>query len=126
MPIVHRMAVAGHAVNASARNLPTVIELASLNAKEAYRRIKLRWYTATEIDNAGFNIYRSETADGEFLKLNAALIPAKGSVTEGDSYTFVDWRTERGKTYYYKLEDVDLAGKTTFHGPVSAEPWFIF
>ena len=96
-----------------------------MKLKEPGARTILSWKTAAETDNAGFNIYRSETADGEFVKLNAALIPAKGSVTEGASYTFVDWRTERGKTYYYKLEDVDLAGNTTFHGPVSAEPWFI-
>ncbi|MCX5905591.1 MAG: T9SS C-terminal target domain-containing protein, partial [Proteobacteria bacterium] len=85
----------------------------------------LKWETAAEMENAGFNIYRSETADGEFVKINDGLISAKGSATEGASYTFVDRRTERGKTYYYKLEDVDLSGKTTFHGPASAKPWFI-
>jgi hypothetical protein len=25
-------------------------------------------------------------------------------------------------TYYYKLEDIDLNGKSTMHGPVSAMP----
>jgi len=104
---------------------PTVIELQNFDAQGAWARTILSWTTATEIDNVGFNIYRSETADGEFVKLNAVLIPAKGSVTEGASYSFVDWGTERGKTYYYKLEDVDLAGNATLHGPESAKPWFI-
>jgi hypothetical protein len=26
------------------------------------------------------------------------------------------------KTYYYKLEDIDLNGTSTMHGPVSARP----
>lgn len=99
---------------------PTLIEFASFNAQGAWRRVILTWTTASERDNAGFNIYRSETENGEYVKINAALIPAKGSVTEGASYSFVDWSVERGKTYFYKLEDVDLSGIVTQHGPASA------
>jgi hypothetical protein len=104
---------------------PTLIELASFEAQGAWGRTILRWETASETDNAGFNVYRSETAEGEFVRINAVIIPAKGSATEGASYKFVDWKAQRDKTYYYKLEDVDLAGNTTFHGPVNAKPWFI-
>ena len=103
----------------------TVIELISFEADAGWFRVTLKWETAAEIDNAGFNIYRSETADGEFVKINAGLIPSKGSATQGTSYRFADWGTERGKTYYYKLEDVDIAGNATLHGPASAKTWFI-
>ena len=72
------------------------------------------------MDNAGFNIYRAETENGEYVKINAALIPAKGSVADGAAYKFVDWSVEKGKTYYYKLKDVDMSGNATQHGPVSA------
>ncbi len=82
--------------------------------------VVLNWTTASEIDNAGFNIYRSETENGEYVKINAALIPAQGIATEGASYKFVDWSVQRGKTYYYKLEDIDLSGIATQHGPASA------
>jgi hypothetical protein len=104
---------------------PTLIELASFDVQGAWGRAILSWETASETDNAGFNIYRAETADGEFVKINALIIPAKGSITEGASYRFIDRGIERGKTYYYKLEDVDIAGNVTLHGPVSAKPWFI-
>jgi hypothetical protein len=30
------------------------------------------------------------------------------------------------KTYYYKLEDIDLNGKSTMHRPVSAMPKLIY
>ena len=99
---------------------PTLIELTSFDAQGAWRRIILNWTTASEKDNAGFNIYRSETENGEYVKINAALIPAQGIATEGASYKFVDWSVERGKTYYYKLEDIDLSGIATLHGPASA------
>ncbi len=82
--------------------------------------------TESEIDNAGFNIYRSETEDGEYIKINDSLIPAQGSSTQGASYEFTDTDVKNRKTYYYKLEDIDLNGTSTMHGPVSATPrWFL-
>jgi len=30
------------------------------------------------------------------------------------------------KTYYYKLEDIDVNGVSTFHGPVTATPRLLF
>ena len=51
-----------------------------------------------------------------------SLIPAQGSSTQGASYEFVDTDVKNRKTYYYKLEDIDLNGTSTMHGPVSATP----
>lgn len=104
----------------------TLISLRTFEAKGFWREIILTWETASEIDNAGFNIYRSESAGGEYLKINGALIPAKGSAAQGAAYKFFDRSVERGKTYYYKLEDIDLNGKSTLHGPVSATPRWIW
>jgi hypothetical protein len=84
--------------------------------------VVLSWTTASEIDNAGFNLYRSESADGEYVKINASLIPAEGSPTQGATYQYVDRDVKNRTTYYYKLEDIDLNGNSTMHGPVSAEP----
>ena len=84
------------------------------------------WETKSEIDNAGFNIYRAESEDGEYVKINDNLILAAGSPTEGASYKFVDGDVNNRKTYYYKLEDIDLNGVSTMHGPVSATPRLIY
>jgi hypothetical protein len=54
------------------------------------------------------------------------LYTAKGSPTQGATYEFADIAVQNGKTYYYKLEDIDLSGKSTMHGPVSAMPRLIF
>ncbi|MGD1994622.1 MAG: hypothetical protein PVI59_15615, partial [Anaerolineae bacterium] len=42
-----------------------------------------------------------------------------GDPVSGATYTFTDQDLDPG-TYYYTLEDVDLGGVTTRHGPVSA------
>jgi hypothetical protein len=104
----------------------TLIELASFTAAPKSRKVILNWSTESEIDNAGFNLYRSETADGEYTKINASLVPAQGFSTKGASYEFSDDHIQNRKTYYYKLEDIDLKGTSTFHGPVSATPRLIY
>jgi hypothetical protein len=102
----------------------TVVELISFEADAGWKSVTLQWSTASEIDNAGFNIYRAETEDGEYVKINKTLISAQGAPTQGASYRFVDRGLKNKKTYYYKLEDMDLSGSSTMHGPISATPSF--
>jgi hypothetical protein len=101
---------------------PTLIRLSSFKANPKSGRVMLDWSTAAEIDNAGFNLYRSEAAEGNYIKINNALIPAKGTSTQGAAYEFTDTEVQNRTTYYYKLEDIDVSGRSTMHGPVSAMP----
>jgi hypothetical protein len=98
---------------------PTLIELISFGATSAIDSTNLGWITGSEVDNAGFNIYRSLSSNGPFVKVNSALIPAEGDPVAGASYSYADSALALG-TYYYLLEDVDLYGVVTRHGPVSA------
>jgi len=101
---------------------PTLVELASFTATAHDGYVLAEWETASEIDNAGFNLWRSETEAGPYTKLNADLIPAQGGPTTGASYSYDDDVVTNGVTYWYKLEDVDLYGGGTMHGPVAATP----
>ena len=97
---------------------PTNIVLSSFSASVTGNLVTLNWTTETEPNNAGFNIYRSTNESSNYVKINQALIPAQGSATTGGSYSFYD---EPGRgTFYYKLQDIDLQGRNSFHGPVSA------
>lgn len=94
----------------------TAVELASFTAVSAGGgKVSLHWETATEVDNAGFNIYRSKFPDGTYKKINNGLIPAPGNATTGATYSFED--TPGRGTFYYKLEDVDFYAESTMHGP---------
>jgi hypothetical protein len=104
----------------------TKIDLASFTATPLNRAIIVEWATETETDNAGFNIYRADSENGNYLKINSSLISAKGSSTQGASYRFEDTAVRNRKTFYYKLEDIDLNGQSTMHGPVSATPRWLF
>jgi len=104
---------------------PTAIELSSFTAAPKAGKVILQWSTESEIDNAGFNIYRAESNVGNYVKINDALISAQGSSTQGAAYDYIDTNVQNRKTYFYKLEDTDLNGKPTMHGPVSAMPRLI-
>ena len=100
---------------------PTAVTLVNFEAVPQNDHIQVTWETATELNNLGFNLYRSETAAGPWTQLNAALIPAQqpGSIT-GATYEWLDTSVIPNVTYFYRLEDVDIYGMSTFHGPVSA------
>jgi hypothetical protein len=95
------------------------ITLASFTARAGFGAVTLAWETGTEVDNAGFNLYRAKSPAGPYTKVNGALIAAQGDAVGSASYSYVDTPGGHG-TFYYKLEDVDLNGVATQHGPVSA------
>lgn|GEM_PF-3580806 len=105
---------------------PTAVTLSSFTAEPRSNAVMLRWTTETEIDTAGFNLYRADSAAGTFEKINSGLIAAKGSETGGAAYTVTDTEARNRNTYYYKIEDVDTSGRKTLHGPVSAVPRLIW
>lgn len=105
---------------------PVLIKLASFTVTPDHKQNIINWSTASETDNAGFNIYRSSSENGDYMKINDELIPAEGSPTEGALYEFTDTTVQNRKKYWYKLEDVDMNGTVTVHGPVSAVPRLIY
>jgi len=105
---------------------PTVVNLINFNAISGNRIVTLVWSTASELDNSGFNLYRADLEDGEYNKINDSLIPSQGSSTQGANYEFIDTAVQNRKTYYYKLEDIDLNGNSSTHGPVSATPRWLY
>jgi uncharacterized repeat protein (TIGR01451 family) len=103
---------------------PTAVFLLSFTAAGAKKVIVLNWETATELDNLGYNLYRAESIHGERTRVNEILLPTNvpPGTNEGALYEYLDDGNLRKKrTYYYWLEDVDLYGVTTRHGPVTAQ-----
>ena len=76
-------------------------------------RLTISWTTESELDVVGFNLYRSESPDGPFVKINDELIPPAEDPFVGGEHTYVDQDVENGTTYYYQLETVDRLGNTT-------------
>ena len=110
-----------YALGTESSSPPTVVFLASFSAQAEGGGVLVEWVTKTEIDNVGFNLYRNTGTDGTYLKLNPEMIAGLLSSVNGRAYTFYDEDVTPGKVYCYQLEDIDLQGKRTMHGPVCVD-----
>jgi hypothetical protein len=101
---------------------PLAVTLNSFEASAQADHVLVAWETVSEVSNSGFNLYRSQSADGPRQMLNAALIPSQNpGATQGAAYRWQDFAVRPDEVYYYWLEDVSLSGATTIHGPVSVQ-----
>ena len=73
--------------------------------------VLIKWRTESELDNAGFNILRSERRDGEFKVINVkGIIPGHGTSSEMHTYAYTDTTAKPNVIYYYRIEDVSFNG----------------
>lgn len=96
--------------------------ISSFTATPSKKQVILEWLTKSGGETLGFNLYRSESREEGFVKINPDFILARGTLTEGSTYQFIDKNVESGKTYYYKLEQVDIKGNGTMSGPLNVVP----
>lgn len=106
---------------------PTAIELVAFDAYTSSVGNLLGWRTGFEVNNLGFNIYREH--NGHRTRLNksiiagsALMVGAGTKLVAGKSYAWRDTLTakeQQGAAQYW-LEEIDLDGTRTWHGPVRA------
>lgn len=96
----------------------TAVELlyfrvARLNSKQ----MRVKWATAVEVDNFGFNLYRARVnnlGQAKLIHFEPAATTGSGL---GATYTYLDTLPATGSWWYW-LADVDTSGRETFHTPV--------
>ena len=83
--------------------------------------VHIEWSTETEMDTAGFNLYRGDSPDGPFdVKINDQLIPSSTDPMTGGKYSYVDNTAQAGKLYYYQLQEVERNGAINDVGVTTA------
>ena len=83
------------------------VELTSFTVRVATNSIHLNWATASESNNAGFEIERS--MDGEKYQ-RLAFVEGMGSTDFAHDYHFEDKTAVKGNRYYYRLKQIDYDG----------------
>jgi uncharacterized repeat protein (TIGR01451 family) len=103
---------------------PNAVGLNSLTAEQGSSGALLSWNTGGELHNLGFNVYRD--VNGQKVKLNSSLIAGSAllmrdtvSQHAAKTYRWVDRSPATGALYW--VEDVDLNGTRTLHGPISGD-----
>ena len=91
-------------------NSGTPVELTSFTLSINKNNVTLNWRTATETNNHGFQIERLESKDERSEEWqNIGFVNGNGTITEIQSYSFVDEDLQAGK-YQYRLKQLDFDG----------------
>jgi uncharacterized repeat protein (TIGR01451 family) len=90
--------------------------------KNGASRVVLTWKTGGEAHNLGFNVYREK--NGNLVRMNPSMVAGSALLMSGAlprhaarSYAWIDPSPAPAGTSYW-LEDIDVNGTKTMHGPV--------
>jgi hypothetical protein len=89
------------------------VELTSFTARIVDRNVELKWTTATETNNMGFDVERSIN-DEEFTMIG--FVSGYGTVAETKSYVYVDKNISGSISY--RLKQIDFDGSFTYSNVV--------
>lgn len=120
-------------------NAPTAVKLTGFAAVRNGDEVILQWQSGYEASNLGYNIYREQ--NGKRVQITPSLVAGSAliagrqtNLTAGLSYSWIDQLTGgrgngervsnqqsaiRNQQSNYWLEDVDLDGTRTLHGPIA-------
>ncbi len=99
-------------------NSSVPVELTSFVGSIEKQKITLKWITATETNNFGFEVERS---DDKISFSRIGNIEGKGTTTEKQEYTFVDAEISKKGIYYYRLKQIDHDGTFEYSNVIEVE-----
>lgn len=73
----------------------------------------INWSTESEVDTAGFHVYRATSEAGPYERVTTTLIPSSGDPFSGAEYEFRDANIESNRSYFYQLEELETTGTFT-------------
>ncbi len=99
---------------------PTAVDFDSATVTQVGNSALIEWKTGMEINNLGFNVYRE--SNGQRIQINPSLIAGcallfglDADLRSGFTYAWSDDTADASAGYW--IEDIDLNGTSTWHGP---------
>jgi hypothetical protein len=97
------------------------VELSSFTVENIDKEVVLKWSTATETNNSGFEIERASSTTmpvQDWSKIS--FVEGRGTTTEKIDYIYKDKLTQPG-TYAYRLKQIDFDGTISYSSEVEVE-----
>jgi hypothetical protein len=106
------------AAEAPASQAPAAAQAPAAEPKAEHYENTVRWSTASEVDNFGYDVYRATSADGPFERLTRDPVSGAGTTDLPQRYSFVDDSIDPHQAYYYYVESISLSGERERFTPV--------
>ena len=97
------------------RDNPLPVSLTGFDAKRIGADALVTWQTASEQNNKGFNVQVS--SDGKTYRTIGFVASETPNSNAPKAYAYTDTEKNKAGTRYYRLEQLDLDGKSTFFAP---------
>lgn len=96
------------------------VELLAFNAEMNNGLVTLKWETATETNNRGFEIQRKT---GDYAWQTVGFVSGKGTTTELSNYSYTDNPADvaNKSTLKYRLKQIDFDGKVNYSKEINIE-----
>jgi hypothetical protein len=91
------------------------VELTSFFASAEAYNVVLKWNTATEVDNYGFDIERRKVPSGTWQQIS--FVAGSGTSNSTQSYEYADNNVVSGR-YAYRLKQIDATGLFKYYNEV--------
>ncbi len=98
------------------------VELTSFKAAAENNKVILNWQTATEVNNYGFSIERSQKLEDRSQNnwIEIGFVEGCGNSNSSKQYSFVDESVPGGK-YSYRLKQIDTDGSFSYSKEITVE-----
>ena len=96
-------------------DFPLPVKLASFTSFVNNNNVNLKWTTASETNNSGFDVERSNVkgqTSNEWTKIS--FVQGHGTTVSPNNYEFIDRNLASGK-YSYRLKQLDFNGNYEYH-----------
>ena len=98
------------------------VELTNFTIKNVNSEFIIKWQTATETNNSGFEIQKSEKSNvnGQTDWEKVTFVDGRGTTTEVTNYTYYDKVVKPG-TYLYRLKQIDFDGTLDYSQEIEVD-----
>jgi hypothetical protein len=87
------------------------------------KAVVISWESESEIDNAGWHVYRAEHVGGPYTRVTTHLLPGAGTSVQRHEYQLVDSDVVEGQIYYYYIEDFSYGGANHRSVDIQVRAW---
>jgi hypothetical protein len=94
------------------------VELISFSASNTSNHVELKWQTASELNNIGFEIQRS-SENSQWQRIG--FVQGNGTSANVNNYSFSDPVTYFNGKYYYRLKQIDNDGTYEFSSIIEVD-----
>jgi len=98
------------------------VELTAFTTENVNGEVIIKWQTATETNNSGFGVERSQESEVGSQKNweNITFVEGNGTTAEVKEYIYID-KIENPGYYYYRLKQIDFDGTITYSPEIEVD-----